>query len=118
MPPYRGRRARRCEHPPKPLHHYLLLRDYPAKKAEEDWQAARSYINRFQVIYGISVEQAKTAKMVTIVGGVSGVSKEAEWALLDAGCRVERIAGKDATENSAILMDMVKRGQRFLSLVG
>jgi hypothetical protein len=114
----RAQSAQVKEHPPKPIYHYLLLRDTPAKKAEEDWQAARPYISRFQVIYGISVEQAKRAKMVTIVGGVSGVGIEAERALLDAGCRVERIAGRDAAENSAILRDMAQRGQRFLSLVG
>jgi hypothetical protein len=106
------------EHPPKPLYHYLLLRDSPAKKAGEDWQAAKAYIDRFQVIYGISVEQAKRAKMVTIVGGVSGVGEEVERDLLDAGCRVERISGKDSAENDAILRGMAQRGQRFPSLVG
>jgi hypothetical protein len=70
------------------------------------------------VTHGFSADDAKVAKYVTIVGDTSGVDQKGEQILLDAGCRVERIAGRDAAENGRILTAMARRGQRFLSFAG
>jgi hypothetical protein len=105
-------------HPLKPLYHYLLFWQSPDEWAEEEWRGAEQYIARFRVTHGFSVDEAKAARFVTIVGGTQGVDRTAERSLLDAGCQVERIAGKTTAETSAILTEMAQREQRFLSLVG
>jgi hypothetical protein len=109
----------RCiAHPPQPFYHYLLLWQTATNWARRDWIASREYIGRFRVTHGFAVDDAKVAKYVTIVGNERGVDKKAEQVLLSAGCRVERIAGRDSTENGQILSAMAQRGQRFLSYAG
>jgi hypothetical protein len=105
-------------HPIQPLYHYLLFWQTADRWAQEDWQGAQSYIGRFRVTHGVSVEEAQHARYVTVVGGTAGVSRTEEQALLDAGCRVERIVGQDQDETGQILADMARRGQRFLNLNG
>jgi hypothetical protein len=108
----------RIAHPPLPFYHYLLLWQTATNWARRDWIGSREYIGRFRVTHGFSVDDAKVAKYVTIVGNERGVDKKAEQILLNTGCRVERIAGRDSTENGQILSAMAQRGQRFLSYAG
>jgi hypothetical protein len=110
--------AQAKSHPPKPFYHYVLFWQFPDAWAEEDWYGAKEYIGRFRVTHGFSVDDAKTAKFVTLIGGTLGVDRKAERILLDAGCRVERISGKSPAETSKILTQMAHRGQRFLSFAG
>jgi hypothetical protein len=100
-------------HPVKSLDHYVLF-----WQTVDDWASAQSYIGRFRATHGFSVEEAQHAQYVSIVGGTNRVERAVEQALLDAGCHVERIAGRDATETAQILTDMAGRGQRFLTLAG
>lgn len=100
----------------KPIYHYMLFYQYPDVWAEEDWLGAKEYIGRFRVTAGFSVDDAMNAEYVTIVGGPLGVSEEAEQRLRAAGCKVERIAGKNPEETKAILTEMARKGQRFLTL--
>ena len=58
-------------------------------------------------------EDASTAEYVTIVGGTAGVSPAIEQMLRDAGCKVERLAGKDFADTKRMLDDLAQRGQRF-----
>jgi hypothetical protein len=46
------------------------------------------------------------------------VDQKGEQILLDAGCRVERIAGSTSAETGRVLADLVRRGQRFLNYMG
>lgn len=105
-------------HPPKPFYHYMLFWQYPDAWAEDDWYGAREYIGRFRVTHGFSVDDAKVSRFVTIVGGPMGVDRKAEQILIDAGCRVERIAGNNSQETALILTEMAQRGQRFLNFAG
>lgn len=105
-------------HPIKPLYHYLLFWQTANDWAQTDWQGAQSYIGRFRVTHGFSVEEAQHAQYVSIVGGTAGVDRTAEQVLLQAGCRVERITGQDQAQTGQILADMAHRDQRFLSLKG
>jgi putative cell wall-binding protein len=45
-----------------------------------------------------------------------GVSKQAEDELVAAGCKVDRIAGKDEEETKGILDELAQKGQRFQNL--
>jgi len=105
-------------HALKTLYHYVLFWQTASDWAREDWQGAQAYIGRFRVTHGFSPEEARQARFVTIAGGVAGVSQATEQALLEAGCRVERIAGESPAETYQLLAGMAQRGQRFLSLVG
>jgi hypothetical protein len=104
-------------HSVKPVYHYLLFWEKPLSWAERDWAAAKRYISRFRPTLGFSAKDASMAKFVTIVGGTNGVDQAAEQALLDAGCRVERIASRHPTQTRAILDEMASAGQRFANFL-
>jgi hypothetical protein len=112
----RARYAR--PHPVKPLYHYLLFWQTAESWAQDDWRDAASYIGRFRLTHGFAAEEAQHARCVTLVGGRAGIDRAAEQALLDLGCRVERITAPDRAATGRILADMAARGQRFLSLKG
>jgi hypothetical protein len=99
----------------KPLGHYLLFWQTPDDWAEEDFLGAQSYIGRFRVSVGFSLDDAMQAEYVTIVGGPLGVSPEAEALLRVAGCKVERLAGDSFEETKALLDQMAEQGRRFLT---
>ncbi|MBN1935082.1 MAG: N-acetylmuramoyl-L-alanine amidase [Anaerolineae bacterium] len=100
---------------PKPVYHYVLFWHKGNVWAERDWLAAKTYISSFKVTHGFSVEDAKHAQYVTIIGNASGVDERAEQILLEAGCYVERIAGRDTDETRVVLNELALQGQRFLN---
>lgn len=102
----------------KPLNHYVLFWQKVDSWAQQDWQAAEQYIGRFRPTSGFSLDDAMQAEFVTIVGGVAGVSYEAEQMLRSAGSQVERIAGVDYADTKRILDQLAANGQRFLTLAG
>lgn len=102
----------------KRIGHYMLFWQRPESWAQEDWGAATAYIGRFRPTAGFSVDDARTAEYVTIVGGDAGVSFDAERTLQAAGCKVERLAGKDFAETKRILDELAKSGRRFQTLAG
>jgi hypothetical protein len=98
----------------KAIEHYLLFYyRTPEDWAEWDLQGALDYIAKFKPAIGFDLQQAKAAKYVTIVGGVSGVPANAERILRDAGCQVERIAGETETETRQRLQKLAAEGKRF-----
>jgi len=99
----------------KPIRHYVLFWQLPEDWAKEDWIGATKYIGRFRPTCGFSVDDAKNSEFVTIVGGPLGVSPEVERMLIEAGCKVERIGGRDEAETKRILDEMAEKGQRFLN---
>jgi N-acetyl-anhydromuramyl-L-alanine amidase AmpD/Skp family chaperone for outer membrane proteins len=101
---------------PKTINHYVLFWQQPTVWAQEDWQAADSYIGRFRPTAGFSIDDARHAEFVTIVGGVAGVSYEVEQMLVAAGCKVDRLAGADFAGTKRLLDELAERGQRFQSL--
>jgi putative cell wall-binding protein len=62
---------------------------------------------------GFSVDEARAAEFVTIVGGEAAVGTVGEQVLVQAGCRVERIVGRNEAETSRLLADMARAGRRF-----
>jgi hypothetical protein len=100
----------------KPLNHYVLFWQKPDAWAQQDWQAADQYFGRFRPTAGFSLDDARQAQYITIVGGDAGVPYEAEQTLRAAGSKVERIAGVDYADTKRILDQLATSGQRFLSL--
>lgn len=97
----------------RPIYHYVLFWQTESDWAEADWQAATAYIARVRPAAGFSTQEAARAANVTIVGGPEGVSLAAEAELRAAGCRVQRIAGKNARETRRLLETLARDGQRF-----
>jgi hypothetical protein len=101
----------------KTIEHYLLLwHRSPSDWAEVDLEGATRYIAQFKPVIGFDVEQAKLAKYVTILGDTSGVPANTEEILKAAGCKVERIAGKNESDTRLILQQLAAQGKRFLKL--
>ncbi len=99
-----------------PLNHYLLFWQKQDAWAQQDWAGAMNYIARFRPTAGFSLDDARQAEYVTIVGGVAGVSQQAEDELRGAGAKVERLAGKDFAETKALLDGLAQSGKRFATL--
>ena len=98
----------------KTMRHYMLF----WHKGREGWAAwdlwgAFDYIAVFAPTLGFSVEQAKQAQYVTIVGGTEGVPATAEAELRAAGCQVGRVAGHDEAATRAMLQQLAAQGRRF-----
>jgi hypothetical protein len=103
---------------PKLMDHYILFWGSQSNWARDEWRAAENYIGQFRVTMGFSVEDARHARFVTIVGSPSGISTEVEAHLRAAGCRVERIPGDDPERIKAIFDEMAVHRQPFLTLAG
>jgi N-acetyl-anhydromuramyl-L-alanine amidase AmpD/uncharacterized coiled-coil DUF342 family protein len=97
----------------KTLGHYVLFWQRANEWAREDYGAATNYVARFRPTLGFSAEDARNAQYVTIVGGPAGVPEEADQMLKNAGCKVERLAGRDFADTKRMLDDLAQRGQRF-----
>jgi hypothetical protein len=108
------------EPPPdeKPIYHYMLFWASGERWAETDWINARDYIRTFRPTAGFSAKDAALAKFVTIVGGPLGIPRSTEDQLKQAGCQVDRIAGRDEAETKQILDRLVQQGKRFQSFDG
>ncbi|UCC63572.1 MAG: N-acetylmuramoyl-L-alanine amidase, partial [Anaerolineae bacterium] len=103
----------------KPIGHYVLFYQFAdGTWAELDWANVRNYVAAFKPTCGFSMDDAMQAQAVTIVGGPGGVSMEIEERLRDAGCQVDRVAGKDEAETKKLLDELAQSGRRFLSLPG
>lgn len=100
----------------KSIRHYVLLwqRTYPGPMAQQDLSSVVPYMARFRPALGFSIEDARNAEYVTIIGGEAGVSAGVECMLDEHGCRVERIAGRNDEETGRMLAEMAQQGRRFL----
>jgi N-acetyl-anhydromuramyl-L-alanine amidase AmpD len=95
----------------KTLRHYLL---FPAGEAAgELFVNALGYMTKFHATVGFSVEEARGAEFVTIVGAEAGVSAANERQLVEAGCKVERINGRTDDDTARLLVEMARVGRRF-----
>ncbi len=101
----------------KPIQHYMLLwHKGNGNWAEWELRGALDYISKFPVTIGFSVEEAKLAKAVTIVGGPDGIPAEVDDMLRAAGCKVDRLVGATETDTRRILRELAAQGKQFLNL--
>lgn len=101
----------------KTTRHYLLFwqRELAGQTGHEDLVNSLAYIARFRPTVGFSPEEARAAEYVTIIGSEVGVSRSVEHMLVQAGCKVERLAGRDGAETGLLLSELVRAGRRFQS---
>jgi len=101
----------------KSLYHYVLLPTFEWGASDWHWHAAMEYMRVFQPTCGFSLDEARHAEFVTIVGNEQGISKSTEDELRSAGCKVERVCGKDGEETKKRLSEMAKGKKRFVSAI-
>lgn len=98
----------------KNIRHYLLLGTQTfAQGGLYDFADILPYIEQFQPTVGFSLEDAKYAEYVTVIGGEAAVSAVAEGSLRKHGCHVDRVAGRDAEETLRLLQELVRLERRF-----
>ncbi|MEM7131432.1 MAG: N-acetylmuramoyl-L-alanine amidase [Chloroflexota bacterium] len=99
----------------KQVRHYMLFwqRPHPGPVARQDLINGLNYITRFRPVVGFSLDEARSAEYVTIIGNQSGITAIDEQILTQSGCKVERIVGRDEEETGRMLTDLVRLGRRF-----
>jgi hypothetical protein len=102
----------------KPMYQYMLFPAGNGKLAEKNWKNAQKYISAFRPTIGFRATDAIHAEFVTIVGGSGSTATMVEEWLEANGCKVERIAGKNAAETKRMFDRLVNKGTRFHSLEG
>jgi hypothetical protein len=94
----------------KTISHYLLFGPPGSRGRQTNLILAMDYMLAFSVTVGFSVEEAKQAQRVTIIG--EGISAADRQAIQDSGSEVEAIAG-DAYDIEAKLIARIKAGRAF-----
>ena len=79
----------------KSVERYVLFGERGAIGTLSNFLLTVDYLMRFGTAFGFSVEDAKQAEKVTIIGGTEFVSEEEEQAITDAGAVVARISGSE-----------------------
>jgi hypothetical protein len=95
----------------KSIEHYLLLPVFEWGAARWHLSIIQEYVEAFLPTVGFSLDEAKLARRVTVIGNSQGVSAEAVSQLEAAGCRVERIAGQTGAETQALLKQLAQNKQ-------
>jgi hypothetical protein len=98
------------EIPDKSINHYLLFGPPGSRGRQTNLILAMDYVLAFSVTVGFSVEEAKQAHRVTLIG--EGISAADRQAIQDSGSEVETIAG-DAYDIEAKLNARIQAGRAF-----
>ncbi len=93
--------------PGKTMEHYLLVGG--PVRSKDDFLAVLQYVARFDPVVGSDEAEARNARHVTILGGVSAVSALVEQGLRMSGCQVRRIEG----DYAASLRKLMDAGRPF-----
>lgn len=96
----------------KPISHYLLLPTFEWGVTKWHLTIVQEYVQAFLPTCGFSVQEAKQAEKVTIIGNEQGVGTEAVMELEAAGCQVERVAGDSGKQTHQMLQEMARIKQR------
>ncbi|MGB8648978.1 MAG: hypothetical protein WCF84_27325 [Anaerolineae bacterium] len=103
--------VRQFGHHQPTLSHYVLFGE-PTETQRARLLLAQSYLTRFNITFGFSVQEARRARQVTIIGDQNVVGWDAEAEIKQAGCRIERLIG-DTNALTIILNDRLTRNIEF-----
>ncbi len=87
-----------------PINHYLLLPAYEWGVSDWHLEIIRPFVKKHHPTIGFSLEEARHASKVTVIGGEQAFPDDAIDHLRSAGCLVERISG-DGTTIATILAE-------------
>lgn len=94
----------------KSINHYLLLGPPSSRGRQTNLILVMDYVLAFSATVGFSVEEAKQARQVTIVG--EGISAADQQAIKDSGSQVELLSG-DAYDIETQLNARIQAGRAF-----
>lgn len=100
--------------PAKQIFHYLLFGSPALSATRTNFILALDYVARFAPTVGFSLNEAKSAQNVTIVG-TGAITSAEEQALLSAGCTVRHIAGADSYAVEQLLGQLITAANPFPS---
>lgn len=89
----------------QPILHYLLLPSYEWGAAEWHLEAVKPFVLKHRPTVGYSLQEARRAAMVTVVGGEQTFPSDVIEDLKEAGCQVQQLQG-DGTEIAAQLASL------------
>ena len=82
----------------KVIAHYVLLPMTDQRNIAQDWVDVGPFALAVKPVVGFSVEEARLAERVTIIGSETDISAAIENQLRNAGCEVNRFQMADASE--------------------
>jgi hypothetical protein len=98
----------------KVISHYLLFGSPGLSATRTNLILALDYITRFAPVVGFSIDEARCAENVTVVGaGVIGTPDE--QVLTKAGCKVRHIAGVDSYAMDQLFGKLISSGNPYPS---
>lgn len=77
----------------RPIRHYLLLPLYEWGVADWHLDVIRPFVKKYRPTVGFSLQEARFAQKVTVIGGIEAFSEDKLEYLRAAGCSIERIQG-------------------------
>lgn len=93
------------------IDHYLLLPLFEWGATRWHLSIVQDYIEACLPTCGFSVQEAKLAGRVTIIGNEQGISLQDQQELEAAGCQVQRIAGRNGSETEKLLRELAQNMQ-------
>lgn len=85
--------ARYIIDPDHPIHHYLLIPTYDWGIADWHLEIIRPFVKKYRPVVGFSIDEARLAREVTVIGNAHSFSEEQLNQLRNSGCKVRRISG-------------------------
>lgn len=75
------------------LSHYLLLPSFDWGVSDWHLEAIRPFVKKYRPVVGFSVDEARNARRVTMVGDFGAFPEDVTDKLIQAGCIVEQVQG-------------------------
>jgi hypothetical protein len=75
------------------ISHYILLPSYEWGVSDWHLDVVKPFVKKYQTTIGFSIEEAKHAARVTVIGNIQSIPEDTVDQLRLAGCLVERISG-------------------------
>ncbi|MBN2257619.1 MAG: hypothetical protein JW704_07320 [Anaerolineaceae bacterium] len=75
------------------ISHYILLPSYEWGVSDWHLDVVKPFVKKYQTTIGFSIDEAKHAARVTVIGNAQSIPEEIVDQLRLAGCLVERISG-------------------------
>jgi hypothetical protein len=84
--------------PIKPIAHYILLPAHSDRNVSTDWKNIEPLVMALKPAVGFSVEEARLARQVIMIGNEELISSDCERTLRNQGCKVRRLAAPNSDE--------------------
>jgi hypothetical protein len=79
----------------KLMDRYVLFGERGTPGTYSNFLISLEYLTRFKTAFGFSVDDARRASKVTIIGGTEFVTEQEEQSIADSGATVARISGSE-----------------------